>query len=398
MSELEKFSQVLSILYEAAAEPVLWTQFLDELNTALQAGHACVTAVGREPSQHRVLLQGYTPEEERAYREYYRDLDVVLQSLIERHAREAYWHGSAETLVPPATMERTELYNDFMLPAGVHHGGIVSQRGRGDYSMVGLAVWRDRREKPFEPNELKILEMLGPHLEQGFALNVHLSQLRAEKECLKAGLDASSIALIGLDARGSVMTISDAAQRLVYAHDGLEMTDRALKASDAVSDRKLQALISHAVALATRTDAGGLVREAPATWAVQVRRMGKRPLRVVVFPFRSELPLLGTRPAVLLFVSDPQAAFPSRSEVAQQLFSLSAIQGKLADLLVSGVDLKAAAIQLGITYDSARFQLKEVFRRTGTHKQSELTRTLMEIPSRMSVAAPEAARKSNIGT
>lgn len=54
------------------------------------------------------------------------------------------------------------------------------------------------------------------------------------------------------------------------------------------------------------------------------------------------------------------------------LFALTAAESRLALRLLTGESLRSAASALGITYESARSQLKSIFHKTRTHRQGEL--------------------------
>ena len=53
-------------------------------------------------------------------------------------------------------------------------------------------------------------------------------------------------------------------------------------------------------------------------------------------------------------------------------FGLTPAEARLAFHLVAGETLRSAAIKLSITYETARSQLKSIFKKTGTCRQAEL--------------------------
>src|SRR5262249_5329397 len=53
-------------------------------------------------------------------------------------------------------------------------------------------------------------------------------------------------------------------------------------------------------------------------------------------------------------------------------FGLTPAEARLALQLVAGETLRAAAAKLGITYETARTELKNIFNKTGTCRQAEL--------------------------
>jgi len=53
-------------------------------------------------------------------------------------------------------------------------------------------------------------------------------------------------------------------------------------------------------------------------------------------------------------------------------FGLTPAEARLAVNLVTGKSLRSAAAKLGISYETARSQLKNIFNKTGTGRQAEL--------------------------
>lgn len=80
---------------------------------------------------------------------------------------------------------------------------------------------------------------------------------------------------------------------------------------------------------------------------------------------------------VLLFVQDrKRAALPS-ADMLRGLFGLTAAEAKLAQGLARGMDIPQAALESGITVNSARTYLKSIFAKTDTNRQAELVRLLL---------------------
>jgi DNA-binding CsgD family transcriptional regulator len=72
------------------------------------------------------------------------------------------------------------------------------------------------------------------------------------------------------------------------------------------------------------------------------------------------------------FLHDPLAHTPLSDSPLRQLFGLTVNESRLAAMLVDGPDLKDAAEMLGITYETARSYIKQIFAKTATNRQSEL--------------------------
>ena len=104
-------------------------------------------------------------------------------------------------------------------------------------------------------------------------------------------------------------------------------------------------------------------------------------LQVQVQPARSGAAAAQGGCAVLVFVADPGAAPPSRTHVVQELYQLTPIEARLANLFLQGKELREAADELKLSYAGTRFHLKQIFRKTNTTRQTELLRLLLAIPA-----------------
>jgi len=107
----------------------------------------------------------------------------------------------------------------------------------------------------------------------------------------------------------------------------------------------------------------------PSRAPARTSRHGRRYLWV----FR---PLPGTAPAgeveALVFVTEHRQAPPPRVDWLRVRFGLSEAEAALTVALVDGSSLKEAAARRGVRESTVRSQLRSVFRKTNTRRQSEL--------------------------
>lgn len=173
--------------------------------------------------------------------------------------------------------------------------------------------------------------------------------------------EASRTAAIVFDQRGSVLKLNKSAEALL---DGSVMIiDRRLRSFDRGATKTLELALARV--LLGRTNAA---IAAP----VALPRPSRHPILAHVLSLQSvaDNPLApGAAVAVLI---DPDARRLPSEATLQSCFSLTASEAKLAQKLASGLSLEAAAHQRGISYETARNQLKAIFGKTETHKQSDL--------------------------
>ena len=82
---------------------------------------------------------------------------------------------------------------------------------------------------------------------------------------------------------------------------------------------------------------------------------------------------------MILVTFDDQTMADRRMAAAGLVFRLSKGQVRLAKLLMGGLDLAEAALQMGVSVNTVRTQLRRIFDKTGVHNQAALVRVLLSI-------------------
>jgi DNA-binding CsgD family transcriptional regulator len=109
------------------------------------------------------------------------------------------------------------------------------------------------------------------------------------------------------------------------------------------------------------------------------RPSGLRPYIALVSPLKAGRGRLDDRlPAAVVFVSDPERMPDVSADRLTNLYGLTRAEAELALQLAGGLDLRDIASATGKTLNTLRTQLKQVFQKTGTARQAELVRLLMQ--------------------
>jgi DNA-binding CsgD family transcriptional regulator len=86
------------------------------------------------------------------------------------------------------------------------------------------------------------------------------------------------------------------------------------------------------------------------------------------------------RPAVVLIIAPESAAkYSIDTVVAQSVFGLTPAEGKLAELLMTGSELQLIAATQHLSKETIRAQLRSLFNKTNTHRQSDLVSLLLRL-------------------
>jgi DNA-binding CsgD family transcriptional regulator len=234
------------------------------------------------------------------------------------------------------------------------------------------AVWsatflRSQSQGPFGATDVAALRSLRTHLQRAVDLATRTSALIGTTAVDL--FDALDFGAVLLDRRGVIVHANRNA-RTVFG-SGLDVVVGRLVASDPAANADLQALL----------EAASMPRFPPgAARPVPIPRAGKRPLVVEAVPVAPDIvddPLCVLRSILLITDLGQSRAF--RTSQLRDVFHLTNAEAKLAARLAGGEDLDAAAAVLGVTWQTARSQLKSIFAKTDTHRQAELVALLARI-------------------
>ena len=182
-----------------------------------------------------------------------------------------------------------------------------------------------------------------------------------------AALNAMRLPAIALDQHGFVADVNAAAEA-VFDHD-IKIKDRRLF----VRDPDARTLLKDAI-----DQLKELPRLAPLE-PVIVPRMDKLPVIVRIWPFDGPAhpPGQDVRALLTLNALGPRPGPPAA--ILAKTFRLTPSEAKLACIIARGAPPDIAARELKISRETARNQLKSVFAKTDTHRQSELVALLLQV-------------------
>jgi len=169
-------------------------------------------------------------------------------------------------------------------------------------------------------------------------------------------------ALLGSDKR--VLHLNERARG--YLGTGLAVRGGCLCATDKVSDAALQATLDRHLSKSSAPPKRGQ-RD-----ALGVRREERRPLILRVIPVEAEARASFEDAALLLVIVDPEDCPEPSDGMLQQVFGLTKSEAKVANRLLCGDALADIAKAHDVEVGTIRSQVKSIFAKTQTSKQSEL--------------------------
>lgn len=365
--------QLVEQIYQALVDPDGWNGFLESLSVEL--GGAAVQLSLRLPDENPAPADFVSYGLDESYREVFIKLAVEglpWGSLDKAAFRGGFAHGS-EVVNEPDVAD-TPLYMDFMRPQGLAAEWpichlVATQNG---FPMSGVVIFQREGGRAIDAGDFALLDSLVPHLARAYAIHCRLRQTRQETDALNEAVNRLPTGVLLLDAEACVVMRNRSADQILALDDGFSLTRDIPQLSDGHQNRELQKTIQACVREQRPRGAS--------LGAVMLvnRPSGRRPFSMLVSPLLAALPGSFTNEArAIIFVADPDGGQISATAILQSLYQLTHAEAELVRLIAEGCSLERVAETRGVTMNTVRSQLKQVFSKTDTNRQSELVHLVL---------------------
>jgi len=373
---------VLRELYEAAAGLVPWPQALDGLFAELKVRQMQLLTVDKS---NGTLVRSEQPAHMDAI-----VFDAILEYVREYHRYDP--HLSYTGSMPVGTVVNTAhvfpieeykahpFYREYWSAFDVREL-LAAKVAEDERYVVMLGMSRTHDLPAYTSADMALLERYVGHLAAAFRIVKHLGVVQSTAQAGIAIIEASArpMVLLGLNRR--IITANSLAREflasggLLFEADGI-LCSRGAKASyefqRAFEALQLAELTGVARAsprrIALRLEAGALVDQdlLCSIWAIQPA---------------TSMSAFGPMPVALLTIAPSTSVSFADPIFIGSMFDLTPAEAKITIALLEGGDLRSIAAAQRVSIETVRTQLKSVFAKTNTSRQSELIALLMRVTS-----------------
>jgi DNA-binding CsgD family transcriptional regulator len=229
--------------------------------------------------------------------------------------------------------------------------------------------------------EKQVFARLMPHVRRAIDIHRRLYGAQLQRDGALQALEALRIGVVLVDRAGRPIFANRVAEKILSRGDGLSLVRGQLRAARPQDSRKLGALIEGA----TKTSRGlgqesGGILSLPSSTETEIT--------VQVSP----CPRLGLlEPAALIFLGTPPRGLHLEERSVAGRYGFTRAEAKLARALADGRRLTDYADSAGITLNTAKTHLKQIFAKTGSRRQADLIRLIVADPVlRLAASRPQA--------
>lgn len=349
--------QLMESLYEGVASPQKWQDALQHVNTALGGVSAAIVSLHQPSNQLTIEHAGTLIPEIATGFAAMQELDPGRAAVPLLEAGQIYvdhdFHGHANLL-------RMPFYRDFLLPAGIGHYALVPL-GSGADELPALSVQRETRRRSFTPHERRLMQAVQPHLRNALSLRRQLQQQRAESLILKRTLDALNFPLLVCSPHGRVVIGNAAGKRWLHT-PGCPLTY-----GPGHIPTVLRRLLERACGRAAdQPQSGSLMLPGDDV--------------LVALPLAAHADASWHDALALVAIQGPQWRKPPPGTLLRALFGLTPAEIRLVHHMMRHDEpLPTVAEQLQLSLNTVRTQLRSVFQKTHTRRQSDLLRLIGQL-------------------
>jgi DNA-binding CsgD family transcriptional regulator len=372
MISLRDFSELLQVLYAAPLYQGHWDLFLTRLcdHTGARSGFLLCA---NSHSELTVQAQGGVPFDSSildAYAADYAPSDPFRLPML-RHGKTGFL--DCEALVPTETLLQSEMYRHIHQPAGYRYPSLIlltcSVR-----RLEAISFWRTPAEGPMDDDSQHLLELLVPHIQSSLEIHHVLGVAQTRVTGATVMADASPTAALLLTPQGRIHHCNAAAASMLRDGDGLVEINGTLRAAAINAREPLRSLLKRVA------EPGFSISTYLPAQALSLDRTSRlRPLQLLASPVP---PMRGgnTDPTLLLLVTDPEKPVHLRDDLMRAHYGLTPAETEVANGLLTGYSLEEIAVLRRVTVSTIRDQLKNIFGKTGTNRQADLVRLLLNLP------------------
>jgi DNA-binding CsgD family transcriptional regulator len=366
MDQAEQLSELIGEIYDAALDHSLWPDVLGKAGRFVGGPAAALYAKSPIGLTGHVYHQSGTDP---YYRELYFNKYIELDPTTTVH----YFADVEQPIAVADVMPYQEFMETRFYKEWCHLQGVVdSVSAVLDKSATTAAlfgVFRYQREGIVDDEARRRMRFIVPHIRRAVLIGRLIDLRAADAAGLADTLDGLSAAMCAVDANGRIVHANAACHVLLDAGDFLSAIRGRIVASDARIDQAFRELFA----------AAGSGDAAIGTQGIALPLKGRDGSHYVahVLPLTSgarRLAGIAYAAAAALFICKVAAENPSSPEIIGRAYRLTPTELRvlLAIVEVGGVPEVAAA--LGVTENTVKTHLGNLFVKTGARRQADLVK------------------------
>ena len=386
-AEIDKFSETVSLIYEAGLDPEVWPYALQSMCQHLDAPKAQILYIDPDDLFFSYACgYGFNPHTydigASRFRRYLRSDPVALHGI--QNLNQVF---SDRRVVDEAILKRSDAQREIRDPANMEYL-LTAFLSDDDLEWTGICFMRGKESESFDRVDEATLTRFVPHIKRASFIHKSLANAMHLKTLQSAVLDNIEQGIIVVDELHDVVATNRKADDIIHRSSYLSIKRKRLICTDkrigSLLFKNLEESLDKQQNIYRSRTAVRLVDEAgSSTFLVitplQLQRFkeNQQKLPDSTHYYTARIPV---KNHAIITICEIDSAPRASMKMLIDLFGLTPAEASLALELSNGDSLKEAARSLGRSVGTARIQLQSIFEKTDTNRQATLIRLLMSIP------------------
>jgi DNA-binding CsgD family transcriptional regulator/PAS domain-containing protein len=366
MSQSQALLKTIEAIYDAGADHERWPNALGLLSE-LVGGHFCDLVV--VDHRNRIVTEAASrPDPELLLRNLSEDLLKENLWFQRRHLAHFNKTVVGEQLASPAEIKRTRFYAEGLKAVDLFHICAFAFSNGSDLSNH-VNVVRSEKHPSFGQHEVDLMDSVAPHVSRAAKITVLLQGVNLYVAGLESAANQLAFGLLLIDETGRVLFANAEAERLLREGRIMYQRESRLVGATGASQQRLSAFLSRLALL-------------PEAAALHLAKADGHGLKLIGAPLperRQDFACLSPTARSVIFLFDDAANAPSPMRLIAQLYGLTPAECRLAEALLASQTLAEYGERVGLTRNTIKTELKSLFAKTGTARQSDLVRQLAKL-------------------
>ncbi len=377
-ADIAEFSELVELIYTGATDIRAWDEIPRQISRWLQSSTCLVFT-----PQYSMGEGGFTAKHQLqlldVYESRFREQNIWEASAFRKGLLTAGTVMRDQELVSDEEFTRSSFYQDLLAKIDIGRllAGVILTPDDNNGKLVVIAA-HNPLSRPFSEAQAEKLHLLMPHLSRSLGIFLKLRAAEIGSANKLSALDAVPDGLMLFDGNLNINYANKAALRILRQGRALRINQVPGARTLVARDPRLQEKINKAISAATSlSQYGGQHYAEP---IVITRGPEGSAITLNVSSLARQHELTGEREAcaiALICASDGPADMDS--QVLEEAYGLTQAEIRVAHLLVEGDSLKTIASLLGITENTVRSHVKNIYQKTNARSRAKLVRLLLMI-------------------
>jgi DNA-binding CsgD family transcriptional regulator len=358
--------ELIDLCYAAVDDKTCWQKFIDKLAKALEADAGDLVV---ENYDQRVAAPLGTTGFDPHFRESY-DVEFLEENpwILQAHALPVC-RAFTSQLEPP-NFEKSDFYNCWLKPQQLRHGVGAILDKRPD-RVVHIGFVRSHAHGSYFQADATSLDRIIPHVRRVVDLSEKLGLMQPRLPSISDLVDQLEMPALLADGQGYVSHMNLAADILLQQLDcPLSVRAGRLRIKNVSASNALEQALACTVSIDIFT------RQPADAGTVLVHRDDDDlpPLVLKAYSLRGGLQGGLAQPSCLLLINDPSRPLSEQKPLLRLAWDFTEAESSLALALANGERISGYAERMGISPATARWHLKNIQTKTGTHRTEDVVR------------------------